>query len=145
MTLPPILPEWVPWWVQLVLVVLFVLFGCGFLMMPFAVFGIRGRLDLLEAQLDDIHAELRMLSMRLPDAQVAQQAARQPVDPEPRIAMRDTAPSYDAEIPAATRRGIRIDPRDVPEVRPPSPERSEPRLRWPPRAEPRSGPRDDHH
>ena len=154
MTLPPVLPEWVPWWVQLVLVVLFVLFACAFLMMPFAVFGLRGRLDLLEAQLDDIHAELRMLSMRLPDVQVAQQAARQPVDPELRAGGRGAVaafedPAFTDGEPAATRRGIRIDPRDVSEVRtppmpPPAPERSEPRLRWPPRGEPPPAPRNDY-
>ncbi|WP_428375613.1 hypothetical protein [Lichenicoccus sp.] len=134
MTLSPILPDWVPWWAQLVLVVLFVLFACAFLMMPFAVFGLRGRLDLLEAQLDDIHAELRMLSMRLPDAQVAHQGARKAAEPAAR-----PEPQFEDEAPAATRRGVRIDPRDVSEVRrvpperPAPEERSEPRLRWPPR------------
>lgn len=138
MTLPPILPDWVPWWVQLVLVVLFVLFACALLMMPFAVFGLRGRLDLLEAQLDDIHAELRMLSMRLPDAQAAHPAGRKATD-----AASGRVPQFEDEQPAATRRGIRIDPRDVSEVRPVAPERpvlperNEPRLRWPPRDGPR--------
>ncbi len=132
MTLPPILPDWVPWWAQLVLVVLLVLFACAFLMMPFAVFGLRGRLDLLEAQLDDIHAELRMLSLRLPDAQGAQQAARKPAEP---------VPQFEDGEPAATRRGIRVDPRDLSDARPVLPERpvpqerNEPRLRWPPRDE----------
>nr|WP_321983308.1 hypothetical protein [uncultured Lichenicoccus sp.] len=133
MTLPAILPDWVPWWAQLVLLVLLVLFACAFLMMPFAVLGLRGRLDLLEAQLDDIHAELRMLSMRLPDAQPAQ-SSRKAADPGPH-----SVPAFEDEEPAAIRRGIRIDPRDVSEVRPVAPkpsgqeERSEPRLRWPPR------------
>lgn len=66
LTLP--LPSWVPWWGQLMILVIAILFGLAFLMMPFAVFGLKGRLDFLEAQLDDIHAELRMLATRLPDA-----------------------------------------------------------------------------
>lgn len=61
------LPDWVPWWGQLVILILAILFGFAFMMMPFAVFGLKGRLDFLEAQLDDIHAELRMVAMRLPD------------------------------------------------------------------------------
>ncbi len=61
------LPDWVPWWAQLVILILAILFGFAFLMMPFAVFGLKGRLDFLEAQLDDIHAELRMVATRLPD------------------------------------------------------------------------------
>ncbi|MCQ8277233.1 hypothetical protein NFI95_02055 [Acetobacteraceae bacterium KSS8] len=61
------LPDWVPWWAQLVILILAILFGFAFLMMPFAVFGLKGRLDFLEAQLDDIHAELRMIATRLPE------------------------------------------------------------------------------
>jgi hypothetical protein len=71
------LPDWVPWWGQLVVLVVAILFGFALLMMPFSVFGLKGRLDFLEAQLDDIHAELRMLAMRLPDP--ARVAVREPV------------------------------------------------------------------
>lgn len=77
LTLP--LPDWVPWWGQLVILVIAILFAIAFLMMPFAVFGLKGRLDFLEAQLDDIHAELRMLGMRLPDADRAVARSSAPV------------------------------------------------------------------
>ena len=68
MTLPTILPAWIPWWVQLLLLVLAVLFALAFLMMPFTILGVRGRLDQIEAQLDDIQADLRTLAARLPDS-----------------------------------------------------------------------------
>lgn len=84
MTLPPFMPDWVPWWAQLALLVLALLFAFALLMMPFAVFGLKGRLDLIEAQLDDIHAELRMLAMRLPDAEPARAEPRRVVvEPDP--------------------------------------------------------------
>jgi disintegrin/metalloproteinase domain-containing protein 1 len=147
-TLPPILPDWVPWWAQLALLVLALLFAVAFLMMPFAVFGLKGRLDLLEAQLDDIHAELRMLAMRLPEAEpVRPQSRRVVVEPD----------EYEDE-PAAVRRPVRmqdrthplradnrIQPRDPPRdatrdaprdaTRDDLRDRSEPRLRWPPASE----------
>ena len=61
------LPDWVPPWAQLALLVAALLFGLMFLLMPFAVFGVKGRLDLLEARLDEIQGEIRSLSLRLPE------------------------------------------------------------------------------
>ncbi len=72
-TLP--LPDWMPWWIQLAILMIAILFCFALLMMPFAVFGLKGRLELIEAQLDDVHAELRMLATRMPEA------ARRPVRP----------------------------------------------------------------
>ena len=69
------LPDWMPWWMQLAILMVAILFGFALLMMPFAVFGLKGRLELSEAQLDDVHAELRMLATRLPEV------ARRPVRP----------------------------------------------------------------
>ncbi len=43
------------------------LFGLMFLLMPFAVFGVKGRLDLMEARLDEIQGEIRSLALRLPE------------------------------------------------------------------------------
>ena len=74
------LPDWVPWWVQLAILMIAILFGFALLMMPFAVFGLKSRLELIEAQLDDVHAELRMLATRLPE--VARRPAR-PAEQEP--------------------------------------------------------------
>lgn len=61
------MPDWVPPWGQLVILVAVLLFGLMFLLMPFAVFGVKGRLDTLEARLDEIQGEIRSLSLRLPE------------------------------------------------------------------------------
>ena len=61
------LPDWVPWWVHLAILVAGGLFALLFLLMPFAVFGVKGRLDGIEARLDEIQAEIRSLSLRLPE------------------------------------------------------------------------------
>ncbi|WP_428392974.1 hypothetical protein [Lichenicoccus sp.] len=65
MTLP--LPDWIPAWVSLALLALAVLLALAILAVPFAVFGLKGRLDTLEAQLDDIQTDLRVLAARMPD------------------------------------------------------------------------------
>ena len=67
MTSPLPLPDWVPPWAQLAILVAVLLFGLMFLLMPFAVFGVKGRLDLLEARLDEIQGEIRSLALRLPE------------------------------------------------------------------------------
>jgi hypothetical protein len=65
MTLPFTLPDWLPWWVPLVLVVPTLLYALAFLFMPFSVIGVKGRLDVLEARLDEIQGEIRSLALRL--------------------------------------------------------------------------------
>ena len=42
-------------------------FLAAFLMMPFSVFGLKSRLDAIEAQLDDVQQEIRSLALRLPE------------------------------------------------------------------------------
>jgi len=48
------LPDWLPWWVPLVLLVPTVLWALSFLFMPFSVFGVKSRLEVIEARLDEI-------------------------------------------------------------------------------------------
>lgn len=60
-------PDWLPWWGQLLILVTGILILLAFAMMPFSVFGIRARLEAMEERLDDIQAEIRALSLRLPD------------------------------------------------------------------------------
>ena len=67
MMLPLPLPDWVPWWATLGILIAGSLFALMFLLMPFAVFGVKGRLDMLEARLDEIQGEIRSLSLRLPE------------------------------------------------------------------------------
>ncbi|WP_149539069.1 hypothetical protein [Siccirubricoccus phaeus] len=110
-----------PEWTGLLALLLLLLMGLAFLLMPFSVFGVKGRLEQIEAQLDEIQAELRGLSLRLSDA--------------PRRAMADDW----VEMPG---HGLRVPedslPRTAPPVPPPAawPEggrasRAEPRLDWP--------------
>jgi hypothetical protein len=56
-----------PEWTGLVALVVLLLLGACLLVMPFSVFGVKGRLDAIEAQLDELRAELRGLALRLPD------------------------------------------------------------------------------
>lgn len=68
MTLPFDLPAWLPWWVPLVLLVPALLWILAFLLIPFSVIGLKSRLDGLEARLDEIQTEIRVLALRLPEA-----------------------------------------------------------------------------
>ncbi len=133
MTLPFALPDWLPWWVPLVVLVPVLLYLAVFLLMPFSVFGVKGRLDLIDARLDEIQGEIRTLSLRLPDAAGAathlrDPEGRPPIPPAPAptdlprrpMAPRDEAETGDEEPRAAAPR----------HGRGPG-ERSEPRLDWP--------------
>ena len=91
MELPFAFPDWVPWWVQTMLVVAGVLFALAFLLMPFATFGVKSRLDSLELHLEELGVELRSLALRLPDRGVSRDLATDWTDPVP-----DPVPSHDA-------------------------------------------------
>jgi hypothetical protein len=60
------LPDWLPWWVPLAALVPAVLWALSFLFMPFSVFGVKSRLELIEARLDEIQNEIRHVALRLP-------------------------------------------------------------------------------
>jgi len=116
-----------PGWSGLVLLLLAGLAIIAFLLMPFSVFGVKGRLESIEAQLDDIQAEIRSLTLRLP---------------EPGRRARPPAPEDDWVEPPSLHRAPRDDsraPRVTPPIPPPPamPEReprvtrAEPRLDWP--------------
>ncbi len=82
MTLPFALPDWVPWWVSIVVIVPVVLFALAFLLMPFSVFGVKGRLEAVEARLDEIQGEIRSLALRLPERAMHVEFDRHPDEPE---------------------------------------------------------------
>ncbi len=56
-----------PDWTGLVLLVVALLVALAYALMPFSVFGVKGRLDAIEAQLDEIQTEIRTLALRLPE------------------------------------------------------------------------------
>ena len=60
------LPDWLPWWVPLALMVPALLWALSFLFMPFSVFGVKSRLEAIEARLDEIQNEIRHVALRLP-------------------------------------------------------------------------------
>ncbi len=64
-------PEWMPLWGQLLMLAGGILFGMAFMMMPFAVFGVKGRLAELSLQVGELQAQLRAQSLREPVAQTA--------------------------------------------------------------------------
>ncbi|MBB2162823.1 hypothetical protein HLH48_22295, partial [Gluconacetobacter sacchari] len=75
--------DWMPWWLQLVLLILGMLFVFLWMLVPFAVFGVKGRLDALALQIEDLQAELRVLAVRpeerMPAPAVAPRAAPAPI------------------------------------------------------------------
>ncbi len=108
MTLPFPIPDWLPWWAPFILLVLALLYLLVFLVMPFSVFGVKGRLDLIEERLEEIQLELRMHGVR--------PAERKALDEDER-----KAPRMDAPPPTV-----------APRRRPPDgPHRVEPKLNWP--------------
>jgi hypothetical protein len=132
MTLPFPLPDWLPWWVPLVLLIPILLYLLAFLFMPFSVIGIKSRLDVLEARLDEIHHELRLLTLRLPEVghpvdydeiyhpEPLDQSRRAPVVSRPPI------PPAAHELQDGDNGGDR--PAPSPQTRP---VRREPRVNWP--------------
>lgn len=124
--LSSLFPQWMPPWAQAVLLVGGILFTLVWLFVPFAVFGVKGRLDNLAIQLDDLQAELRVMAMGLntPPTPVAQADAapvprRQPPAPAGTDPVWDPAPAARAvpdpvedenDIPAYERRATRPPP-----------------------------------
>ena len=123
MTSPLPLPDWVPWWVHLAVLLAGGLFGLLFLAMPFAVFGVKGRLEAIEVRLDEIQAEIRSLSLRLPEpAGMDDTYLPAPAD-------RYTAGTYAAARPPIPPAPHSPPPHSPPPHSPPArPGRTEPRL-----------------
>jgi hypothetical protein len=145
MTMPFTLPDWMPWWVPIVLLVPAILYGLAFLFMPFSVIGLKGRLETIEARLDEIQGEIRSLVLRMPEPSRAldfdevygqdapRRTAAQAVPARPPIPPAShELDEFDTPRDAAARQGFgRAAPAGRPEPRPPN--RAEPRLDWPPR------------
>lgn len=71
-----------PEWTGLVALLVLLLLALCLLVMPFSVFGLKGRLDSIEAQLDDLRADLRMMAARPPEARLENRDAAPPL-PDP--------------------------------------------------------------
>src|ERR1700733_7363891 len=69
MNIPIAFPDWVPWWVPMVLLVPALLYALAFLFMPFSVLGVKTRLEIIEARLDEIQQGNRHVGVRSPKGQ----------------------------------------------------------------------------
>jgi hypothetical protein len=141
MSLPFTLPDWLPWWVPIVLLVPAILYGLAFLFMPFSVIGVKGRLDTIEARLDEIQGEIRSLVLRMPERAQSLDFDEVYTQEAPARSAPPTLPARPPIPPASHELDDYDPPREPgrqgfgraaaarPEPRPPS--RSEPRLDWP--------------
>ena len=109
-----------PSWVTLVLLVAIAVSILAFLAMPFAVFGVKSRLEAIEAELADLRMDIRTLARQASDGAIA----RAPVEVDYVAPPARTAP-----------RSPEVEPRIAPPVPPPPAKprggRAEPRLDWP--------------
>ena len=114
MVLPFSLPDWVPWWVNLVILLPSLLFLLAFIFMPFSVIGVKARLEGIEMRLDEIQGEIRSLALRLPEhaSYLDDGLERPPIPPSAQ------------QVPARSAVRERARPAE-----PPPRERTEPRLR----------------
>jgi hypothetical protein len=120
------LPDWLPWWVPIALLVPALLYGLLFLYMPFGVMGLKGRLEAIEARLDEIQGEIRSLALRMPEPlpRAHFDEAYAPPPPEAPV-RRSEVPSVRPPIPPA-RRETYDDPPPEPYRAPPRPSVAEP-------------------
>jgi hypothetical protein len=61
------LSAWLPWWAVAVVAVPVAVYLVAFFLVPFSVFGVKGRLDLIEARLEELQSELRAFGLRAPE------------------------------------------------------------------------------
>jgi hypothetical protein len=141
MSMPFALPPWLPWWVPILVLVPAILYALLFLLMPFSVIGVKGRLDVIEARLDELQGEIRTLSLRLGEpSHHAFRPDEDAYDTNPLPPMRPAAtapPMSRPPVPPAPdpySYDDRPAPRPMRAVKPVRPEREDPR---PSRAEPR--------
>jgi hypothetical protein len=81
----PPLPDWLPGWAVGLIVAVGALYALLLLAMPFSVFGLKGRLDEIEARLDDLHGDAQAILRRLPAVrgEPIPEDAPQPAAPPP--------------------------------------------------------------
>jgi hypothetical protein len=127
-----LLPDWVPWWVPLVLLLPAALYGLAFLFMPFSVIGVKSRLEVIEARLDEIQNEIRHLALRLP-AGSAELDFEETYTPVTRATRRPAPEPMPVRPPIPPAPQDLYDEDDIPEDRPPPPPHMQPVRRAEPR------------
>jgi hypothetical protein len=137
MVLPFALPDWVPWWAVLLGIVVGLVVILAYLCMPFAVFGVKGRLATMEARLDEIQGEIRSLALRLPERHETEYDPYEE-PPAERGRRPDTAPPQRRPVIVRPPIPPRAEDDEAPFV--PARRRPEEREAPRPRTEPRFGP-----
>jgi len=127
MTLPFTLPEWLPWWVPIAVLVPLALYALALLAMPFAVLGVKSRLDAIELRLDEIQGEIRTLALRAPPQTLPDRRADEAYVDPPGLSARRPVPS--PAQPMSDRPPIA--PVRASGDHAPGASRAEPRLDWP--------------
>jgi hypothetical protein len=140
--MPFALPDWLPWWAPLLLLLPALLYALAFLFMPFSVIGVKARLEVIEARLDEIQNEIRHLALRLPagssqmdfdevyaspraEPPAADADMRRPPIPPAQHELKGNSDLSDRPPPPPHTRPIRASEETA------RPSRSEPRLDWP--------------
>ena len=108
-----------PSWVGFILLLAIVVSALSLLAMPYSVFGVKSRLEAIEAEIADLRSEIRTLIRQPPAAMPARATEEEWVAPPTRAAARQVE-----------------EPRIAPPVPPPPARaerrgRAEPRLDWP--------------
>jgi hypothetical protein len=140
MSMPFTLPPWLPWWVPILVLVPAILYALLFLLMPFSVIGVKGRLDIIEARLDELQGEIRTLSLRLGEPSPhSYRPDEDAYDTSPLPSRAAAAPPPSSRPPVPPVADLysyddRPDPRPPRTIRPARADRDEPR---PSRSEPR--------
>ncbi|MDE8350158.1 MAG: hypothetical protein POG74_11890 [Acidocella sp.] len=122
MNLPFTLPDWLPAWAFLLAALPVLLYALVFLIMPFSVFGVKARLDAIEAQIEALHDELRFLANKTASPAAKILAADDEYENFPHFGrMKSAQPAPPPPEP-------RNDPRNDPRLPPRPVRRTEPRL-----------------
>ncbi|GLR67916.1 hypothetical protein GCM10010909_25970 [Acidocella aquatica] len=119
LNLPFALPDWMPAWIFLVLALPVLLWALAFLLMPFSVFGVKARLESLEEQIDSLHEDLRMMTLRASGGLPPAPSEFSPYDEIPNFSRLKKSPTV---YPAAHEEPVMPPPRPVhPAPRPADP------------------------
>ncbi len=112
--MPFALPDWLPWWVPVLIAIPALFYLAVFLLMPFSVFGVKARLEVIDARLDEIQGEIRALSLRLPEE------PGEPLEPPrgERVRMREERPPIPPAPPDRALAPAAQPPRRAEPVRP---------------------------
>ena len=119
LNLPFALPDWMPAWLFLLLALPALLWVLAFLLMPSSVFGLKARLEALEEQIDSLHEDLRMMTLRASGGLPPAPSEFHPYDEVPNFSRIKKAPVVHEEPMMPPPRPVQPAPRPVQPPPPP--------------------------